>query len=231
MAEIYVPKLLDGVGNGLSVPSRWVDGEQDYQLAGTEHKSTYTLRSYFERDDVYYVWAEKGLGQQAFFTAMFWHRELYRGSLVDAQKDLLHEAMAAAQSYTNVIMVVGYAALFTLWAQTKGNFTMATTLVAGIFLALSVLCFVGWEIFGMIVRSKANIAIGRAVNNPPEFEARMNNFKADQQVFMRRFYPIWIAVIGSAVGTALMGFVIMLCALMHGAWLAFLADSIRRVTV
>jgi hypothetical protein len=155
---------------------------------------------------------------------------MYRGSVIDAQKDMLHEAMSAAQNYTNVIMVVGYAALFTMWSQTKGTFTAGTTLATGVFLALSVFAFVGWEVFGMIVRSKTNIAIARAVADPTQFERRMKSYRDDQQVFMRRFAPIWTAVMSFAVLTGVIAFVILLSGLLHGAWLSFLADSISRVT-
>lgn len=231
MAEYFLGKLLDGVGNGLDVPESWGKGEEhEYRLPGTDQVGVYEQRQYFEASDVYYVWVNKETPAGAFFSVMFWHRELYRGSLVETQKDLLHHSMSAAQSYTNVVMVVGYAALFTLWSQTKADFTVGTSLAAGVFLALSVLAFVGWEIFGMVIRSKSNIAVAKAVADPFQFELRMKMYRDNQSTFMRKFVPVWTAVMSFAVATALAAFAILLSGLLHGVWLAFVADSIARVS-
>lgn len=231
MAEYRMLKLLGGVGNGLDVPPHWETGQRrKFTVPGTENSSDYESRQYFRHDDVYYTWVAVDITPEQFWGVVFWHFEMERGALVDAQKDLLHTAMTSATHYTNVIMVVGYAALFTLWTQSTENFTVATTLWSGIFLAVSVLFFVGWEVAQMVMRSLFNIRIGRAVSDIDLFRERMRAVNQWQQSFVRRFYPAWTAVIAVAVTMALAAFVMMLSALIHGAWIDFLRESVVKAS-
>ncbi len=231
MAEFRMLKLLGGVGNGLGVPTHWESGERyEFTIPGTDNSGFYEARQYFRDSDVYYVWVETTVPPEGFLAVMFWHFEMERGTLVDAQKDLLHTSMTSSTQYTNVIMVVGYAALFTLWTQTKGMFTTATTLWSGVFLAISILFFVGWEVTQMIMRSMFNIRIGRAVADIDLFRERMRAVNQQQQSFIRRLYPAWTVVIAIAVASALSAFTIMLSALLHGAWIDFLRDSILQAS-
>ncbi len=216
-------KLMGGIANGKDVPGDW-ESISEWVEPGTGAKSVYEKRHFYQGSDRFNVWVAAGVLESDFLAIMHWHREMYRGDLVNAQKDLLRESMAAAASYTNVIMVVGYAALFALWAQMSGNgsgkFTHLTSFASAIFLALSVSAFVGWEVFGMIFRSKINISLARAVNNPSEFESHMRDHKEKMASLMRYLQPAWAVVICLAAGTALIAFGIMLSALLHGAWLA-----------
>lgn len=71
--------------------------------------------------DRFNVWVAVDIPEPDFQAIMQWHRETYRGDLVSAQKSLLHESISAATNYSNVIMVVGYAGMFTLWTQLSGS--------------------------------------------------------------------------------------------------------------
>lgn len=221
--DYTLSKLMGGIANGKDVPGDW-ELVSAWVEPGTGTKSVYEKRHFYQGSDRFNVWVAVEVPEPDFLAIMHWHREMYRGDLVSAQKDVLRESMAAAASYTNVIMVAGYAALFALWAQMSGDgpgkFTHWTSFVAAIFLSLSVLAFVGWEIFGMIVRSKINIALARAVNNPHEFESNIRDHKEKMESLMRYLQPAWAVVISLATGGALIAFGIMLSALLHGAWLA-----------
>jgi hypothetical protein len=229
MAELRMLKLVGGLGNGLAVPAHWEGGQEyEYQHPGTDEVSTYSQRQYFHDLDTYYVWVRKELDHPTFLGMMFWHFEMQRGNQVAAQKDLLHTSMTTAMQYTNVVMAVGFAAMFTLWAQTKGTLTPASTLWAGILLALSVLLFIVWEISQMVVRSMLNIRIARAVGDIDRFYEHMRSVGDLQQAITRRYYVPWVAVLAVTIALALGAFVIMLSGMVHGAWLEFLADSLRK---
>ena len=157
---------------------------------------------------------------------MFFHRENYRGDLVSAQKEMLQHAMSSAKDYANVIMLAGYAALFTMLSQGK-DFTKATSLSAGVLLALSVLCFVGLEVFGMLLRNSSNKAIARAVNDPYRFEQHISNYQESTAELARKMIPFQSAVMWIAITTALIAFLIMLSAMIDGLWLNFLSESIK----
>jgi hypothetical protein len=221
--DYTLSRLMGGIANGKDVPGDW-ELISEWVEPGTDAKSVYEKRHFYQGGDRFDVWVAVDVPEPDFLAIMRWHREMYRGDLVAAQKDVLRESMAAATSYTNVIMVAGYAALFALWVQMAGDepgkFTRLTSFAAAIFLSLSVLAFVGWEIFGMLVRSKVNIALARAVNNPPEFESNMRDHREKMASLMRYLHPAWVVVISLAAGGALIAFGIMLSALLHGAWLA-----------
>lgn len=221
--DFTLSKLMGGIANGKDVPGDW-ELISEWVEPGTGAKSIYEKRHFYHGGDRFNVWVAVDVPEPDFLAIMHWHREMYRGDLVAAQKEVLRESMAAAASYANVIMVVGYAALFTLWVQMSGDgpgkFTPLTSFVVAIFLSLSVLAFVGWELFGMIVRSKVNIALARAVNDPSEFEENMREHRERMASLMRRFQPAWAAAISIAAGSALAAFAVMLSALLHGAWLA-----------
>jgi hypothetical protein len=219
MAEFYLRKMLGGVANGEDASSDW-SGISEWVAPGTTHKSVYQQRSFYSGADRFIVWVEVSIPEAGFQMIMTWHREMYRGDLVSAQKELLKESMAAAGNYANVIMVAGYAALFTFWSQSRDFFTPMTSFSAAIALAVSVLAFVGWEVFGMIVRARINIGISKAVGNPARFEQLMLSVSEDTARTTRTLYPAWLTAIAVAVGFGLVCFGILLSGFIHAAWLS-----------
>jgi hypothetical protein len=223
MAEFTLTKLLGGIANGHDVPGDW-SLISEWEEPGTGNKTIYDKRSFFMGGDVFIVWVAFDIPEPEFQAIMRWHREMYRGDLVSAQKSLLHETISAAMNYSNVIMVVGYAGLFALWAQMTGQgvgkFTPLTSFFIALCLCLSVLAFLSCELFGMIVRSYVNIKIAQSVNDPSQFEARIKNHRDQMEQFTRRFLPSWVAVSSIAVAFAFAAFATILSALVHGAWLA-----------
>lgn len=230
MRETVYLKMMGGVGHGMDVAQTWHSGEEyEFSVPGNPKVSTYTRRKYYKGDDVYYVWVDYDLPDALFFDIMFWHTEMFLGSQVEAQKQILDTSMKAARDYTNVIMVVGYAALFTLWTQTRSDVTPATSFWAAIFMCVSVMGFIAWEVFGMVVRSMVNIRMARVVAEIDEYAARIRESTQQQQEFNRRMFKPWVALISVTGACGLIAFLIMLVALMHGAWLQFLASSIEAV--
>lgn len=221
--DYTLTRLLGGIANGKDVPGDW-QLISEWEEPGTGLKSIYEKRHFYDGGDRFNVWVEVNVPEPDFQAIMRWHREMYRGDLVAAKKDMLQESMSAATNYTNVIMVAGYAALFALWAQMSGQgvgkFTPLTSMTAAISLSLSVLAFIGWEIFGMILRSRVNLNIVRAINDPPRFEEHMRSYRERIGRFARKFQYAWITVVSIAAGFALLAFGIMLSGLLHGAWLA-----------
>jgi hypothetical protein len=225
-------KLMGGEGHGLDVPQSWESGnEYEYSLPGSTVVTTYTRRYFDKGDDRYYVWVDYDLDHRIFMNMLHWHTEILVGGLVDAQKELLQTSMKAAQNYTNVIMVVGYAALFTLWTQTKPELTEGTSFWAAIFMCISVMAFIAWEILGMVMRSMVHIRMAHVVADVNEYTRRLRTATADQQAFALKMFKPWVAIVSIAGGCGLIAFGIMLVALMHGAWVAFIASSMRAAGV
>lgn len=221
--DYTLSRLLGGVANGKDVPGDW-ELISEWEEPGTGAKSIYEKRHFYDGGDRFNVWVAVDVPEPDFQAIMRWHREMYRGDLVSVQKDVLHESMAAATSYTNVIMVAGYAALFALWAQMSGTgpgkFTPLTSFAAAICMSVSVLAFIGWEIFGMTLRATVNNRIAQALNDAPRFEEHMHNYRERMSALALRFQHAWVITVSVAAGSALLAFGIMLSGLLHGAWLA-----------
>lgn len=210
-------KLLGGVANGKDVPGDW-ESISVWAEPGTERRSLYDKRHFFHGNDRYTVWVDTEVPEPAFLDVMFWHREMYRGDIVAIQKDVLRESISTATNYTNIIMVVGYAALAGLLTNGKDVFTPLTFFLATIFLALSVLIFVAWEIYGMTVRSRSGIAMAQAVNDAATFEERIRAHQEAMAKTMRNLLPLWATNIALAAGFGLASFLTMLSAYVHAAW-------------
>ncbi len=212
-------RLLGGVANGLDAPSYW-DTIAEWEERGTGRKTIYEKRYFFHRGDKFTVWVATGIPEPDFQAIMQWHREMYRGDFVAIQKEVLKESIAAATSYTNVILAVGYAAMAALLSAGKPTFTPVTYFSATIFLSISVFAFVAWEVYGMIVRSRSNIALAQAVNDPETFETRMSRHQEEMAGTMRRLQPLWVLNVGVAAGCGIVSFAIMVFAYIHAAWMA-----------
>lgn len=221
--DYTINKLLGGVANGKDVPVDW-QSIAEWEEVGTGRKSIYEVRHFYHGDDRFDVWVAADVPEQDFQAVLWWHREMYRGDLVGAQKELLHESIQAAASYTNVIMVAGYAALFTLWVQMSGDgagkFTPATSFFAAISLFISVLAFVAWEVFSMFLRSYINLEIAKAVNDPQNFEAHIINHREKMADLGRKLQPVWLVVLAVSVLFGLASFGVMMSALFHGLLLS-----------
>ncbi len=217
--DYTLTRLLGGIANGKDVPGDW-ELISEWDEPGTERKSIYEKRHFYHGGDRFTVWVAVEVPEPDFQAIMQWHREMYRGDLVAVQKDVLKESISAATNYTNVIMVVGYAALAALLSNGKGLFTPLTFFTATIFLALSVCAFVVWEIYGMVIRSKSGIALAQAVNDSATFEERIRAHQEDMATTMRRLLPLWVTNVAVAAGCGLVSFAIMLSAYIHAAWQA-----------
>lgn len=220
MAEYTLFKLLGGIGNGENVPSDWNGSDiAEYIRPGTDTKSVYERRAYYDAPDTYYVWTDAVLNEEPFNAIMHWHRATFRVVELQAQKDLIREANQSAERYTSVIMVVGYAGLFTIWAQQKTEFTPATSFAAGILLSLSLLAFIAWEIYGMVIRSRSGFAMAKAVEDPELFHQRMREHREKTAEGMNGSQKLWVWNVGIAAGFALASFGVMFSAMLHGAWM------------
>lgn len=223
--EYTLKKMLSGVANGKDVPGDW-EVWGTWVVPGTNNASTYEKRSFVHGGDLFYVWVAVEVPEEAFQTVMFWQREMYRGDLVSAQKSLLNESVNAATNYANVLMVVVYAGLFALLTQMTGEgpgkFTPLTSFSVAICLGLSVFAFFIWEVFGITLRMFTNAELAQSVKDPSQFEKRVNAYRDRFASLVLRFLLPSHIVFGTAVFFAAATFLVMLSALINGAWLTYI---------
>jgi hypothetical protein len=73
----------------------------------------------------------------------------YRNRVQD-QTAMVRETYLGAQSYTNVVMGIGYAGYFTLWGFVKGDIDPKAHIWSAILIAISLTVFVIWELVKMM---------------------------------------------------------------------------------
>ena len=88
--------------------------------------------------------------------------------LLELQSSMFNRAAA----YTNIILVGGYAGAFTIWNFTRSQLTPRATIVVALFLSISLVTFIAFEVFKMIwtaVELKKQVLILRTAKSPTEF--------------------------------------------------------------
>lgn len=71
------------------------------------------------------------------------------------------------QAYSTAIMVAGYAGVFGLLAYSKDQLSHKAVDVISLSLAFSILLYIGWEIFGMLLRSCAANRFQKLISESP----------------------------------------------------------------
>jgi hypothetical protein len=69
---------------------------------------------------------------------------------LQAAHDLVAKIYSQSISYTNLIMVVGYAGLLTLWSKLKPDLPPALFSLTGLLIGLSLVLFISWELVKMV---------------------------------------------------------------------------------
>jgi hypothetical protein len=139
----------------------------------------------------------------------------------DRQKEMLADTFSQARSYTNVIMVAGYAGIFALWNALSKELTPATNLGIGLLVAVSICAFIGWEIYGITQRFAATSVMRRSLDNPARAAAEVEKYKARAVLTMRLLDRNWHVVISLALGTAALAMLMLLSGMCHALWLAY----------
>lgn len=111
-----------------------------------------------------------------------------------------------AQAYANVIILAGYAGAFTVWSNTRPALSSKLNITIALCLGLSLVAFVGWEVFGMIKRACINERARALINHtggPENFLASMQEFERKQSEESVKLQPYWYAVLAATIGPAL----------------------------
>src|SRR5688500_16100420 len=59
----------------------------------------------------------------------------------------------ASSGYNQIVVLGGYAGFFTIWSGTAGFLPRWLVLTSGALMGLSLIVYVGWTVYGMILRS------------------------------------------------------------------------------
>lgn len=155
----------------------------------------------------------------------------FRGSLIDHElaraRDVRlsrliarhHEQQTKAKEYTNLIIVAGYAAFFTLLAAVGADIGPRARCASAVLIAVSLMGFICWEVVGMWLRAQTDAKfdelIAPRIEFPAGFEERWDMAVGEVTVDYHRYRAVWPWVLSFVVVTGLSG-----AAILAGAALA-----------
>ena len=210
--------ILGGPGHGQEVPSDWSENSGLWLLADAE-PVLYERKKYVSGSHEVILWKFRGIRDELAMELLTWHIPTYDQRVLDAQLALLKESMGGAQQYTNMIMAVGYAALLALWNGMREHMTSGTLVASTLLLFSSVLIFVGWEIWGMYMRSKIVMDLASVTNKPKAWVARLLMLQEKGARLAAKMAPLWHLVVILSTLLAFSALVVMAMAVVHGHWI------------
>ena len=127
-----------------------------------------------------------------------------------------------AVSYTNLVMTVGYAGVFGLWALTREYLTTRQTLWTAVFLLVSLSAFVLFEVWKAFLTSMyghrlAKVRLSCAGPQYPECDAtlaKLQKLEDDTNRDQLRLARSWIRIWGVAVSFGLASILLLLFSLL-----------------
>lgn len=129
--------------------------------------------------------------------------ERIRNILIDVQTKVFDRAAA----YTNLIMFGGYAGGFAIWNFTRDHLTERSEIWAALLLTISLMTFIFFEVFKMIISSKASFkkqALLTKAMPPEQFFKALQDFEdQNNKKIVTWIIPIWIGSLVIAVPSAL----------------------------
>ena len=132
--------------------------------------------------------------------------------LLEAQKELLSSSYSKAGAYTNMVLGLGYAGFFGLWALTKEYLTNGQVLWSALLMAISLLTFILFEVYKSFYISQSLLGLERAVSDPQNFRQKILQWQSESHTKTIRFGKIWSSIFWVTVVTGIGGALILMYA-------------------
>jgi hypothetical protein len=137
------------------------------------------------------------------------HADKARAALIEITTKTYDKAAA----FTNIIMVAGYAAAFTIWAYTRAQLPPRANIIVALALLVSVVTFVAFEVLKMVVSARIFMRTRKvlvASSTPTAFLRAVEEAKRSDERTLLRFMPIWRVVLTVCALAALVAFLLLL---------------------
>ena len=131
---------------------------------------------------------------------------------VKARTEILTKAFDRSTAYSNVILVAGYAGIFTIWSFTKSQLPDRAIIVIALSLLISLAAFVVFEIVKMLLNTRAIVAPLRVLKGPATATEKMEAVKqidGTSAKVMVAFWFYWAATMIVSVLGALIALLLL----------------------
>jgi hypothetical protein len=108
--------------------------------------------------------------------------------------EILAKGYESAKSYTNIIIVVAYGIFFALWSGLPEEARGYIFYLSGLFMGISAMAFVLWEVYQMLETSYSNRNIFKRVGQITyeNFDRKSKEIGDEMNKHMARVGAIWI---------------------------------------
>jgi hypothetical protein len=142
--------------------------------------------------------------------------------LIQIHEKILTAAYDKAAAYTNLIFIGGYAGFFGLWQLTKDHLAKAQVLWAALFMLMSIITFVLFEVWKMYYSSRGLLGLGRIMSDPENQKsiknllAEIEKHSAEERKRVIWFGRVWHVALIVALFTGLAAAAILCWAFVMG---------------
>lgn len=123
-------------------------------------------------------------------------------------------AFGHARTYTTVVIFGGYAGLFAIWNFVRDDISARTSHLVGLLIGISLLTFVSFEIFGMIIRSIEFFKVRNMLVKelpPAKFLAERERLTKESNFLVQKVViPVWVIALVISVVTGIGAAIILL---------------------
>ncbi len=128
----------------------------------------------------------------------------------DERIDIIVKIMSVlfdkAAAYTNIIIVAGYVAFFTVWSNMKTTLSEREMLLSAFCITLSLIFFIFWEVGKMIINSQSLRGLIEVINAPPDqFGQKLQEQQKAEQRLNINLIRAWFVVLSLTVVPGLIG--------------------------
>lgn len=147
-------------------------------------------------------------------------RHVSRGTQIrqiDALKEIVVNQYGQAIAYTNLLLVAGYAALFTVWKEVKSDLPKGAMLLVGALALISAALFVLFELGKLIFSTVFHRQVGKALAVlGPNLVFDQNPIAALGTRFSERMYWWWVWMLIPTLSTGLGAVIVLVWNLIRG---------------
>lgn len=121
-------------------------------------------------------------------------QEAHQKDVRDKLIELNSKTFSTAAAYDNAVMLGGYVAFFALWSGVQGNVSAVCRLLTVALMAISLMCYMGWQIIQMLTRQWYEwkcASILNAANDASRFNAAWLKAAREYEIANGRLFRFW----------------------------------------
>lgn len=125
---------------------------------------------------------------------------------------IISAAYDKASAYANIIILAGYAAIFTTWSLTKDYLPENAAMTIAMMIGLSLFVFCGWEVFKMIHNGNELNATAKILVKglpPKQFASEIKKLEIEHQKQAMRMCQWWYGILAVTVSLGFGGALIL----------------------